>query len=89
MKPVICSMQVHEVSHHTSFLAGVMPENNIYLFSFLPVLSWQTQNICITFIQCWANVDDDGPTLYICYTNVLCLLDICRQYGEAITSILN
>ena len=37
-------------------------------------LSQQTQNICITFIQCWTNVEDVGPTLYKCYTNVLCLL---------------
>ena len=34
----------------------------------------QTQNICITFIQRWPNVFDVGPTLYKCYTNVLCLL---------------
>ena len=34
----------------------------------------QTQNICITFIQCWSNVEDVGPTLYKCYTNVFCLL---------------
>ena len=31
-------------------------------------------NICITFVQCWTNVEDVGPTLYKCYTNVLCLL---------------
>ena len=40
----------------------------------LHVLSQQTQNICITFIQCWTNVEDVGPTLYKCYTNVLYLL---------------
>ena len=34
----------------------------------------QTQNICITFIQCWTNDEDVGPTLYKCYTDVLCLL---------------
>ena len=34
----------------------------------------QTQNICITFVQCWTNVEDVGPTLYKCYTNVLSLL---------------
>ena len=34
--------------------------------------SWQ--NVCITFVQCWTNVEDVGPTLYKCYTNVLCLL---------------
>ena len=26
------------------------------------------------FVQCWPNVEDVGPTLYKCYTNVLCLL---------------
>ena len=38
------------------------------------LLSQWTQNICITFVQCWANVEDVGPPLYKCYTNVLCLL---------------
>ena len=37
-------------------------------------LPQQTQNICITIVQCWTNVGDAGPTLYKCYTNVLCLL---------------
>ena len=32
------------------------------------------QIICITFIQRRPNVFDAGPTLYKCYTNVLCLL---------------
>ena len=36
--------------------------------------SQQTQNICITFVQCWTNVEDVGPTLYKCNTNVSCLL---------------
>ena len=26
------------------------------------------------FMQCWTNVENVGPTLYKCYTNVLCLL---------------
>ena len=34
----------------------------------------QTQNMCVTFVQCWTNVEDVGPTLYKCYANVLCLL---------------
>ena len=43
------------------------------------LLTWlmstqQTQNICIAFVQCWSNVEDVGPTLYKCYTNVLCFL---------------
>ena len=32
-----------------------------------------TQNICLTFVQCRPSVYDVGPTLYKCYTNVLCL----------------
>ena len=35
----------------------------------------QTQKNCLTFVQYWTNVVDVGPTLYKCYTNVLCLLD--------------
>ena len=35
-------------------------------------ITQQTQNISITFVQCWPNVFDAGPTLYKCYTNVLC-----------------
>ena len=42
----------------------------------LPSLPQQTQNIYITFVQCWTNVEDVGPTLYKCYTNVLCLLGL-------------
>ena len=36
--------------------------------------SRQTQNICITFVHCRTSVEDVGPTLYKCSTNVLCLL---------------
>ena len=41
----------------------------------------QTQNIWITFVQRRPSVLDAGPTLYKCYTNVLCLLgtDISRD----------
>ena len=42
----------------------------------------ETQNICITFVQC---VEDVGPALYKCYTNVLCLLGIAAGLA-AITS---
>ena len=42
---------------------------NKYLFS-------KHKNMCITFVQCWLNVFDVEPTLYKCYTNVLCLLGI-------------
>ena len=32
-----------------------------------------------TFVQCWTNVEDVWPTLYKCYKNVLCLLDILHS----------
>ena len=47
----------------------------IYLVLFVhnTVSSQQTQNICITFVQCQPNVFDVNPTLYKWYTHVLCL----------------
>ena len=36
--------------------------------------SQKTQNICVTFAPRRPDVFDAGPTLYKCYTNVLCLL---------------
>ena len=48
-------------------------KNNLMQFVTIS-FSQQTQNICITFIQCWTNVEDVGPALYKCYTNVLCFL---------------
>ena len=41
--------------------------------------SRKTQNICITFVQCWTNVFDVGPTLYKCYTNVFVFSVILSQ----------
>ena len=40
------------------------------------VTSPSTYNICITIIQCWSSVEDVGPTLDKCYTNVVCLLGL-------------
>ena len=42
------------------------------------LVTQQTQNICITFIQRRPNVFDVGPTLHKCYTNVLCLLGMAH-----------
>ena len=45
-----------------------------------PSLYWQLLTCPVNakhlydFMQCWTNVEDVGPTLYKCYTNVLCLL---------------
>ena len=35
----------------------------------------QTQNICVTIMQCWTNVEEVVSTWYECHTNVLCLPD--------------
>ena len=45
----------------------------------------QKQNICITFEQRGPNVFDACPTLYKCYTNVLCLLGgaLSRSHSES------
>ena len=42
----------------------------------------QAQNICITFVQCRTNIEDVEPTLYKCYTHVLCLLGYMPWYNE-------
>ena len=34
----------------------------------------QKKHICIPFVQCWTSIEDFGPTLYKCYTHVLCFL---------------
>ena len=53
-------------------LASITPANFSQLLTLLSLeTSQQTQNICITFVKCRTNA---GPTLYKCYTNVLCLL---------------
>ena len=37
------------------------------------IVSQQTRNICITFVQRRPNVFDVGPPLYTCYKKALCL----------------
>ena len=66
----------------------------ITMTQIIPIsISQQTRNICITFIQCWANVEDVGPTLYKCYADVSCLLGYTERtmavygyYGAVITA---
>ena len=41
-----------------------------------------------TFVQCSTNVEDVVPTLYKCYTNVLCLLGIASWSGIACSLLL-
>ena len=49
--------------------------------------SQKTQNICITILQFWSNVENVGPTMYKCYTNILCSLgyiELCNIKGHFI-----
>ena len=57
-----------------SFLKCKLFHNLCWVFLYHDVLWMSQQDICMTFIQCWPNVEDVGPTLYKCYTNVLCCM---------------
>ena len=55
-------------------------------------VSQQTQNICMTFVQCWTIVEDVGPTLYKCYKKFCVCWDsvpicICRTCPPAKLSL--
>ena len=54
--------------HDAQVLLGLCPSFSV------SIATQQTQTICRTFVQRRPNVFDVGPTLYKCYTNVLCLL---------------
>ena len=51
----------------------ISPNTNWYICKFRWCITRQTQ----PFKQCWTNVEDVEPTLYKCYTNILCLLGYC------------
>ena len=53
------------------------------------VVTQQTQNICITFVQLWPNVSDVVPALYKWYrsTNVLCLLGRRCHHGNSLVYV--
>ena len=91
MDPDLVDNRDHSVNntlpHRTSFLiilthcTGCYDVNHNPGVSLLLSPTQQTQNIWITFIQCWTNVEDVGPTLYKCHANVLyflkCLIKDC------------
>ena len=52
-------------------LAAYFSNRQLLHFGFAEQQSQLTQNIYITFVQCWTNVEDVGPMLYKCYINVL------------------
>ena len=41
-----------------------------------------TKNICMTFVHCWTNVEDVGPTLYKCYTHGVFYWDVIFIFCE-------
>ena len=47
-----------------------------------------TQNISITFVQCWTNVEYVGPTLYKCYAYVMWLLGNCHVLSRAAVMLI-
>ena len=47
------------------------PLGQCLVFAGIDMVSQQTQNMCITFVQRRPNVKDVGPTLFKCYTNAL------------------
>ena len=55
--------------------SSVQPSNPTGAYCSSAMQTQQTQNICITFVQCWTNVEDVGQALYKCYTTVLWLLE--------------
>ena len=60
IRPPACTLYISDIWDRDNGVAGGLTQ--------------QTQNICITFIQFVANVEEVGPTLYKCVRNVLCLL---------------
>ena len=68
-KPHIVSWLNIQINWWNAYFAQIM---QLLLCVHCP--TQQTHNICITFLQRRPNVFDVGPTLYKCYTNVLCLL---------------
>ena len=53
------------------------------------VVSQQAQSICMTFVQCWPNIENVGPTLYTCPTNVVCLLGYLTAFAPSLKNRLH
>ena len=79
--PVAGSMLVHRLRRWPNIKPTL---GKLTLFACQPCrcayISQQTQNICVAFIQRPPNVFDVGPTLYKCYTTVLCLMACFYTY---------
>ena len=64
-----------DCSHATSINNWFNQGGYIYLwFNTLCLLTQQTRDVQPMLVQCWASVEDDGPTLYQHWLNVSCLL---------------
>ena len=64
---------------YVAIIASIMYRERrtaIYIYYVLSMLVWcqdkdvsqQRQNICMTCVQCWTNVEHVGPALHTCYT---------------------
>ena len=71
-----CTLWIHEGYKNTSAKDFVDLDTFIHSRTAANETVQATLNICIIFVQRRPNVFDVGPTLYKCYTNVLCLLGV-------------
>ena len=54
---------------HTNHSDVCMLQNSLFSINRLSIHTFPANtNICIKFIQSWANIEDARPTLYKCYT---------------------
>ena len=55
---------------HSKNTVDHMGQQTIRKKIFLRLFTQYTHNFCITFVQCLTSVEDAGPTVYKCYTNI-------------------
>ena len=67
---------VKELYYVVTLLAQPLLKHQFLFFDGNPA------NTCITFVQRRPKIFDVGPTLYKCYTNVLCLPGVYHVYWE-------
>ena len=68
------------INQHWANASFLLEFYNEYRYPVLYIDNFPVQNICITVVQCWTNVEDVRPTLYKCYTNV-CVCWVCNEHS--------
>ena len=71
---------------NTVALGALLLSADMMKISLFPV-NVHCNEVAVYNIQCWTKVEDIGPTLYKCYTNVLCLLGMIWRLGLYMYSI--